>query len=333
MGCEGGSIEGRQEVVKLKAKPERVDPNQVNLIRWTLCALSQMPLKGGADDVVCDYIGNLYNRDAVVTHLVSKEVVPRFAHLTSIHAVLTVKLVWNEERKGTGSLQGAIVRYFVCPITNVPGNGRFAFVVRPKCGCVFSRKAMVELPPCNNCLACGVPAEPLLIPVLPDNSEIKTLRLNFQKMKAQRRASKLQRNGIAVASGAIPSDHDEKSSSSSSTGMDVEGDEKHVQNGKRKSVTVGPTTATTTSSFSSSPSTSSNFAASVSVSDRTNGIKKSKQDGPSASHSSAAAMSVAREAELAVKARIGANATFQSLFRAADATRTMSFISTKQDIV
>ena len=41
MGCDGGTIPTRDELVKLKKKPEQKDADAVRLLKWAHCALSQ----------------------------------------------------------------------------------------------------------------------------------------------------------------------------------------------------------------------------------------------------------------------------------------------------
>ena len=45
MGCDGGTIPTRDELVKLKKKPEQKDADAVRLLKWAHCALSQQVLK------------------------------------------------------------------------------------------------------------------------------------------------------------------------------------------------------------------------------------------------------------------------------------------------
>jgi hypothetical protein len=45
MGCDGGSIPRREELVKLKKKAEKVDPIEVERIKWFTCAMSEERLK------------------------------------------------------------------------------------------------------------------------------------------------------------------------------------------------------------------------------------------------------------------------------------------------
>jgi hypothetical protein len=45
MGCDGGTIPTRDELVKLKQKPEKVDRDVELSARWRHCALSQQELR------------------------------------------------------------------------------------------------------------------------------------------------------------------------------------------------------------------------------------------------------------------------------------------------
>lgn len=71
MGNDGGSIARRDELVKVKAGPSKVDPAAARRARWTLCHLSRQPLR---EPVVADALGRLYNKEAVVSWLIDRKV-------------------------------------------------------------------------------------------------------------------------------------------------------------------------------------------------------------------------------------------------------------------
>ena len=66
MGGDGGSIPTRSELVKVKGKAERADPNEVLRTRWTTCSISGEAL---GSDVAADELGNLYNRDEALAYV------------------------------------------------------------------------------------------------------------------------------------------------------------------------------------------------------------------------------------------------------------------------
>jgi len=72
MGCDGGSIPTRCELVKTKVKTEVKNANELNRIKWFSCAISKEPLK---EPIVTCLFGNLYNKEAVITALLSKALI------------------------------------------------------------------------------------------------------------------------------------------------------------------------------------------------------------------------------------------------------------------
>lgn len=81
MGCDGGSIPTRCELVKTKKKKERANPAEVTRVRWSLCTLSKEPL---APPVVACPQGSLFNKEALLTHLLQKTMPAPFSHIKSL---------------------------------------------------------------------------------------------------------------------------------------------------------------------------------------------------------------------------------------------------------
>lgn len=69
MGCDGGTIPKRDELVRMKKKPEQVDKNYELNAKWFHCALSEAELR---TPIVCCELGNLYNKEAVLEYLIDK---------------------------------------------------------------------------------------------------------------------------------------------------------------------------------------------------------------------------------------------------------------------
>lgn len=69
MGCDGGSIPKRSELVKTKkqtADQPSVDPETAASAEWEYCALSRQLLSA---PVVSCVLGKLYNKDAIYEYL------------------------------------------------------------------------------------------------------------------------------------------------------------------------------------------------------------------------------------------------------------------------
>ena len=147
MGNDGGSIPTRRELVKEAARD--LSTTQVKEIQteqqehyWSTCALSHQPL---SLPVISDALGTLYNKDAVLDHLLSAGQEDKQGleargeafkdRLRSIRDVVEVK--FQAEAEGSK---------WVCPVTGKAlGPGTRAVYLVP-CGHAFSESAMKEMP-------------------------------------------------------------------------------------------------------------------------------------------------------------------------------------------
>merc|ERR1712029_1072818 len=68
MGCDGGTIPTRDELVKTAKRPEQKDKDSVRLYKWRHCALTQEPLD---KPVVACELGRLYNKEAIIEKLLN----------------------------------------------------------------------------------------------------------------------------------------------------------------------------------------------------------------------------------------------------------------------
>ena len=66
MGCDGGTIPTRDELVKTKKKPEQKDKDSVRLFKWQHCHLSHQKL---SRPIVACQLGFLYNKEAIIEKL------------------------------------------------------------------------------------------------------------------------------------------------------------------------------------------------------------------------------------------------------------------------
>jgi len=142
-GADGGSTgnEDRKAFLEMYAgnKPDTVDPKELRLAKYTTCQLSQEPL---AKPIICDELGQLYNKEAFLNALLSKTIPKALGHL-SRKSVFEVELSELD-----GAARDGIT--FGCPITALPLNGKVRFVVvrdagRNGKGWVVSKKAVDEL--------------------------------------------------------------------------------------------------------------------------------------------------------------------------------------------
>jgi hypothetical protein len=166
MGNDGGSIQKRAEMVKVKQKDAVIDDSEMIKTLWTCCYLSKEPLQR---PVVSCGLGRLYNKDAVVKRLLNKDapVIPEVEHIRSLKSVFEVKLT-------ASSVPGS--PYFACPLTGREMNGKSRFLVVKGCGCIFAEQALRELPANGKCLLCEREGAMETLPLYGKAEEIDVLR-------------------------------------------------------------------------------------------------------------------------------------------------------------
>ncbi|XP_037259368.1 replication termination factor 2 isoform X2 [Falco biarmicus] len=152
MGCDGGTIPKRHELVKGPRKVEKVDKNAELVARWYYCALSQEKL---CRPIVACELGRLYNKDAIIEFLLEKSAdktpMEAASHIKSIKNVTELNLADNPAWSGDKeSIKGD--KYddiqsarFICPVVGLEMNGRHRFCFLRNCGCVFSERALKEI--------------------------------------------------------------------------------------------------------------------------------------------------------------------------------------------
>ncbi|XP_036989547.2 replication termination factor 2 [Artibeus jamaicensis] len=161
MGCDGGTIPKRHELVKGPKKVEKVDKDAELVAQWNYCALSQEILRRPI--VACE-LGRLYNKDAVIEFLLDKSSEKALgkaaSHIKSIKNVTELRLsdnpAWEGDRGNTkGDKHDDLQRArFICPVVGLEMNGRHRFCFLRCCGCVFSERALKEIK-AEVCHTCG----------------------------------------------------------------------------------------------------------------------------------------------------------------------------------
>jgi hypothetical protein len=177
MGCDGGSIPKRAEMVKIKKKIVKDDSDAQ--VKFQTCYLSRQELKA---PIVSDGLGRLYNREAVLEWLVGEREV-ELENIKSIKDFTTLKL------KLVPTENDSIKSKFMCPITQKEMNGTFKFVY-PPCGCVVAELAVQNVKT-DNCLVCGKEfGKEILIPIYTsDENELEDLKSKL-KLKQDKRKRK-----------------------------------------------------------------------------------------------------------------------------------------------
>ncbi|XP_059388309.1 replication termination factor 2-like [Carassius carassius] len=197
MGCDGGTIPKRHELVKGPKKVEKVDKTAELAAKWRYCALSQEKLKRPI--VACE-LGRLYNKDAIIEYLLDKsaerpnsEVV---AHIRSIKDVkelnLTDNPAWKGERRNIKGdcFEDMHCSMFICPVVGLEMNGKHKFLYLQTCGCVFSERALKEVKT-EICHKCGDPfQEDNLVMLNGTKEEVEKLQRAMEERRSKAKTAK-----------------------------------------------------------------------------------------------------------------------------------------------
>jgi hypothetical protein len=145
MGCDGGTIPKRDELVRQKKKAEVKDKNAANMATWRHCALKHDTLKR---PIVMDAHGLLYNKDAILEFILDRmqfEHGP--AHVKKMKDVKELQLTENPAFNANHNDLGneyldVYLSPFMCPLTGLGMNGKYKFCALWTCGCVMSERAL-----------------------------------------------------------------------------------------------------------------------------------------------------------------------------------------------
>lgn len=92
MGCDGGSIPRRCEMVQEKTKKEYKDKNMHRKAKWYNCAITQEILK---EPIVSCKKGKLYNKEAVLEHILKINQSKVADHIKKTKHIKTLNLTEN----------------------------------------------------------------------------------------------------------------------------------------------------------------------------------------------------------------------------------------------
>eukprot|EP01028_Stygiella_incarcerata_P002450 TRINITY_DN1459_c0_g1_i1.p1 TRINITY_DN1459_c0_g1~~TRINITY_DN1459_c0_g1_i1.p1 ORF type:complete len:344 (+),score=87.39 TRINITY_DN1459_c0_g1_i1:977-2008(+) len=190
MGCDGGTIATRRSlVVRTKKEAAKGSEEEHHLLRWTNCSLSGNPLVA---PIVCDDLGNLFNKESVLEAILSKRLPPGFAHLSlrTMHDVELAPITRTSahhhpgEMASSGSYADAGMLSFMCPVTFEElgkKNGRFVALL--PCKHVVAEKCFAELPK-GVCPHCGDSVERLIV-LNGSEEEVAKQRVEMEEMMGQ----------------------------------------------------------------------------------------------------------------------------------------------------
>jgi len=199
MGCDGGTIPKRNEIVKNKSKGHGRDKNADLSAKWLFCSLSGLPLK---KPIVACKLGRLYNKDAMIEYLLDqKKPDPQTSsmsqsnveHIKSLKDVKELKLKEKanfdkSHQASSGSEQ--FKAQFVCPISGLDMNGKYRFFYILTCGCVISERALKEVPNDELCILCSRPYDSTvdLIVLNGEDDEVADLKQRLSNRKRRHRS-------------------------------------------------------------------------------------------------------------------------------------------------
>jgi len=193
MGCDGGTIPTRDELVKTKKKPEQKDQDSVRLYKWQHCALTQEPLD---KPIVACELGRLYNKEAIIEKLLnakSEGSSQGADHIKSLKDVKELQLEPNPNFKdkasvGDGGYVDRSISPWICPLTSQEMNGKFRFVFDWSNGKVMSKRAYKMLKADQ---AAAIAEENLIVINPEENSDDEDLmRAKMEARRARIKAAK-----------------------------------------------------------------------------------------------------------------------------------------------
>ncbi|XP_006655854.3 replication termination factor 2 [Oryza brachyantha] len=175
----------------LAKKPDKADPNEARLSRFTCCALSGEPLAAPA---VADRLGNLFNKEALVEALLHKRLPKALSHIRGLKDMIPIHL----HPKPDADAAGEEVR-FQCPITGLEFNGKYQFLALRKCGHVLSVKALKEVKS-SACLVCHKEFDEAdKMPLNGTDEEVTALRQRMEEERGKVKEKKEKKVGNGLS--------------------------------------------------------------------------------------------------------------------------------------
>ena len=222
MGCDGGTIPRRDELVRTKKKPEKKDKESAKRYKWRHCAVSQEVLR---KPIVACQLGRFYNKEALIEALLNKNNASVISHIKSLKDIKEVKFTPNPAFASSSDVADnrddpqSSTAAFICPVTSLEMNGVAKFCLIWNCGCALSERALKEVSG-SNCHVCGAEfAQEDVVVLNPeegtDDEAQNESRMEARKAKAkaakkEKKAAKA--NGIAEQKEEKPAENGQGSS-------------------------------------------------------------------------------------------------------------------------
>ncbi|KAL1463261.1 hypothetical protein WDU94_015028 [Cyamophila willieti] len=206
MGCDGGTIPKRDELIKVKKRPEQKDKASELSFKWCHCAITQQRLQV---PIVACMLGRLYSKDSVIEALLDRTKMPEHAaHIKTLKDIKDLTLTVNSSFKGGAETgDGYIDRQtaqYICPTTGIEMNGKFKFCFVWKCGCVVSERALKEVKDdiCHKCQTTYSEADIVILNPEKDDLDLMTVRMDARqaRLKAEKKAKKSAKTSTVTSS-------------------------------------------------------------------------------------------------------------------------------------
>lgn len=188
MGCDGGTIPRRNELVKIKKKPETKDQTSHQIFQWRYCNITQEPLQR---PIVACRLGKLYNKSAIIEAIINKESLP--SHIKSLKNTVELNLTKNPEFHQGTSDQIEVAPY-VCPVTGLEMSGNYRFIAVWSCGCVFAERALREIK-VKQCPKCQINIKESDVIILNPGIEEESVMRNRMESRRKKRKKLMKGNG------------------------------------------------------------------------------------------------------------------------------------------
>lgn len=188
MGNDGGSIPTRRELVKnaaraLNTTELKASQQEAQTHAWTWCPLSNRPL---TTPVVSDGAGILYNKDAVIEHLLPKDPDTPASLIKEKEDVLQgrVKGLRDVVEVKFSAVTANKENQWICPVTSKELGPNTKSVYLVPCGHAFSEAAIKEVKG-DVCVECNEAyKESDIIPIIPlAKEDIAKLLERMAKLK------------------------------------------------------------------------------------------------------------------------------------------------------
>lgn len=198
MGCDGGTIPKRDELVRQKKKPQAKDKDAANMAKWRHCTLKHDILKR---PIVVDSHGLLYNKDAILEYLLDRTLFEHGpSHIKKLKDVKELQLTENSAFKTNHNDSGneyldVYSSPFICPLTGVEMNGKYKFCAIWTCGCVLSDRALRSVNNNNSadeklsCPKCGqeYASNDDVIILNPENEDLELMEQRRQRLNTNQK--------------------------------------------------------------------------------------------------------------------------------------------------